>query len=192
MGSEWQTFIGAIIGAAGSILGGLWATRNNIKNLRKETEKQRRESERVSISVIYNDITGLLREMIYYSNSNSKEIQGLGSHNPRFADHIAILKDVLSPEEQYNLHRIYGIIIRYQNAVNTETSNLSELSKYEIHLSKVFEFFTKTVFGGISEFKKRTENQHYAGINIDLAIDGMKEEFKRLYLKIENLQKAPL
>jgi len=195
MSWDWNVVIngvliitGSIIGGAGSILGSRWATNRNIELIRKEAETNRQKSQLLSAGIIYNDLTGLLREMVYlHKNKNNL---GFGSHNRSYSDHLAILENVLTPDEQYTVHRLYGILMKYQNIVNTNTSNLGELAQYEMHLSKILEFFVTTLYGDKATFDRYTATESLNGLDIKTAVDGMAPDFKNVFEKLEALKRA--
>lgn len=190
-GLNWDVLlsgvVGAIFGALGSIIGGLWATKSNIKLQREEAQLIEMRNLKLSAGIIYNDILSLLKEMVYMSNSEPIKNMGFGSHNSRYADHVANLKDKLSPDEQYALHYLYGLLMRFQRICQIETHNLSELAAYEMSLGKVFERFCKEVYGSTEKFRIQTGNLSLK--NFDYALRTMEPPFVKLFNTLDELRK---
>lgn len=181
--------IGAAIGGVFSIIGSLWATKSNIKSQREETELIAMRNLKLSAGIIYNDIISLLKEMVYMSNAEPIKNMGFGSHNSRYADHVANLKDKLSPDEQYALHYLYGLLMKFQGICQIETHNLSELAAYEMSLGKVFERFCRDVYGNTENFRIQSGNLSLQNFQIDYALRTMEPPFKNLFNTLDELRK---
>lgn len=166
-------FIGALIGGVASVTGAYFSINHNLKLQKKAALEQEEKNEKLSASVLHNDMVGLFRAMTFYANNESKQNLSLGSYNARYSEHIAILDKRLNPDEQYALHQIYGIILKFHNIQLAETSNFSELAKYEMSLSTIFEYFCSLVYGDVATFKKYVANLSVENYQLQLAKRGM-------------------
>ncbi|OKP95402.1 hypothetical protein [Paenibacillus sp. P46E] len=184
--------IGAVVGALGSIVGGLWATRQNIKLQRKAELERKTEQIKLSAAILYTDIENYLKEMVHLSKVDPIINYGFGSHDSRYSDHIAVVGNKIDSSERYALHVMYGMIMKYQELTKTETFSLETLAVREMLLTKQMEYFCTVVYGSKEDFVRQTQSLSIIQFQFDIANRTMNPVYKRLFNRLNDLKEAAL
>lgn len=182
--------VGAVVGALGSILGGLWATRQNIK-LQREFEVERdTEQIKLSAAILYTDVENFLKEMVHLSKADPIINYGFGSHDSRYSDHIAVVGNKIDSSERYALHVIYGMIMKYQELTKTDTSSLQTLEIREMLLRKQIDYFCTVVCESKEEFVQQAQSLSIIQFQFDKVNGTMRPEYKKMFDKLNDLKGA--
>ncbi|WP_409341021.1 hypothetical protein [Paenibacillus sp. MBLB4367] len=170
-------FIGASIGAAASILGGIWAAKMNIKAqniaLTKQDEERKKikiEALRVSSKVVRSEIMASVIESIRASSGGARGL-AIGS---AYTEHFKNLIELLSADDLALLYKIYGHIERLKLDFYNYDSNsaFNSLGRNSIE-------FLKELFG------EKYKDILNANLGASEMIEAMKKEYRELMIKLE-------
>lgn len=149
-----SSFWGAKIGAAGSIAGGYFASRYQIKRQLSAEKERNMKKVKESASIVYGDIITLVKAMLFYRNKGS--IVGFYlDYTQDYSAHVDLLSDHIGGDNTYFIRKIYGHLVHLQSVIILPELNSTKLA---LLASPNYEAFCKVFYGSTEKFALQTNH----------------------------------
>lgn len=183
-----RAFIGAIIGAIASLLGGFFASKYQLKKMEKAEDLKQKQRIKVSSQIVYGDIIILVKSMMYYRGNST--FNGFYFHySADFSNHIDLLTGRIGGDKAYLLRRVYSHLVHMQDAsvppISKEKDNQVEL---------VWVASCKLLYRSTENFISNTGHlwESLTEENYDHLKNGMEHNVKELIEELEKLKSEHL
>ncbi|MFX3646280.1 MAG: hypothetical protein ACE3K2_02255 [Paenibacillus sp.] len=182
-----RAFIGAIIGAIASLLGGFFASKYQLKRMEKAEDLKQKQRIKVSSQIIYGDIITLVKAMLYYRRKEHKIVGFYFDYSADYSNHIDVLTERIGGDKTYLLRRIYGHLVNLHHATMASTINSTEIN---LLASPVYEAACKLLYGSTGKFIGHTGHlwETLTEENYDHLTDAMEHKVKNLIDELEKIK----